>query len=104
MYGAMQEGGILFFLRRFFEKSLAKLPLQVEQKLRKPLFDCMFCMSSVWGCFFVFIPLPYFLDVILSVAGLNFLLMSLLEYFKYRSEDEESFKHNEIKGFHLNDK
>lgn len=101
MYGAMQEGEILFFLRRFFEWCLSKLPIKAEQYLRKPLFDCMFCMSSIWGFTFLVLPMPYILDLILSIAGLNY-LWSALVGFLHAGKDVAEEQREDVETLHEN--
>lgn len=95
MYGAMQEGEVLFWFRQLLEKFVAMFPVNVQFYLRKPLFDCLFCMSSVWGVTFVFLPMPLFIDIILSVAGLNY-LWSALVGFLHAAKDEAEERTTEL--------
>ncbi len=88
VYGAMQPDNILFSLRRLLEKGLSYLPEKINLYLRKPLFDCMFCMSSFWGLVFFFVPLPLWLDVILSIAGLNYLLSTIIHYYHDQAQKD----------------
>jgi hypothetical protein len=92
MYGAMQEGEILFWLRRLFENFVSLFPVSVQFYLRKPLFDCMFCMSSVWGLTFILLPLPFWLDIILCVAGLNYIWSSLIGFLHVEKDEAEEDK------------
>src|SRR5690242_7557171 len=90
IYGAMQEGEILFWLRQLLERFVALFPAKYQFYLRKPLFDCMFCMSSVWGLIFLFLPMPLFVEIILSVAGLNYLLSALVGFLHAAKDEAES--------------
>ena len=93
-YGALQQDEVLFWLRKLLERFVALFPVKVQFYLRKPLFACMFCMSSVWGITFVFLPLPLWLDIILSVAGLNYLFSALVG-FLHTEKDENEIEINE---------
>jgi hypothetical protein len=75
MYGAMKPGNIFFFLRLFFEYLLNFFPPKWQLELSKPLFECVFCMSSVWGIAFTAIAGHFSISVdyaflILEIAGL----------------------------------
>jgi hypothetical protein len=85
VWAAMKPGNILYFFRCVLEEGLLLLPVKVELQLRKPLFDCLFCMGGIWGLFFTW-PLAelswdYFF-MILAVAGLNYLIDFVLEILK----------------------
>ena len=65
-----------------FRKYLDRLP----GFMRKPLFDCMICMSSVWGTFF-FLCVNKVLSIgliphVLAVCGLNVILDSVIYYWR----------------------
>jgi hypothetical protein len=89
MYGAMKEDEVLYPLRKILENFVSLFPVKIQFYLRKPLFDCVFCMSSVWGLTFVFVPLPLWIDIILSVAGLNYLWSSVIGYLHEAKEQIE---------------
>lgn len=82
VWGAMHKGGVLFPLRWLLESILNLLPLKVEMILCKPFYDCLFCMSSVWGTLFT---IQYFsfswayLQLLLTIGGLNYILQYLLD-------------------------
>lgn len=70
-YMIIWEGMFLFPLK----KHLLRLPLLI----RKPLFECLFCMSSIWGTaslFFIFkLQLnEYFIFYLFAIAGMNLLI------------------------------
>lgn len=84
VYAAMKEGMILFPLRRLFESMLSLAPASINFFLRKPLFDCLFCMSSIWGIIFTYFAFDFtlqYLFLILQVAGLNYLLSIAIQWF-----------------------
>lgn len=89
VYGAMQPDMILYPLRLLFEKILNKLPLTFEQYAKKPLFDCLFCMASVWGIVFTITELDWqfsfsffisYLFLLFGIAGCNYMLALLISY------------------------
>ena len=78
-YMIVWEGMILYPLK----KHLQKLPLLI----RKPLFECLFCMSSIWGTaslFFIFkLQLnEYFIFYLFAIAGMNLLIELSVTLFK----------------------
>ncbi len=95
MYGAMQEGEILFPFRKLLENIVSKFPVSWQFYLRKPLFDCLFCMSSFWGITFAFLPLPWWLNIIFCVAGLNYLWSAFIGYL-HAAKDATEEKQAEI--------
>jgi hypothetical protein len=103
VYGAMQEDEVLFPLRRLLEKIVALFPAKYQFYLRKPLFGCMFCMSSVWGITFTFLSLPLWIDIVLSVAGVNYLISALVGYLHKAKNTAEEKITTEIKGFKNHD-
>lgn len=74
-----------------FPYYIEKTPLRI---FRKPLYECLVCMSSIWGGAFFFvlsnifyfdINLPNFLFSILIIAGFNIVfafLVSILQLFQ----------------------
>lgn len=89
MYGSMQEGHILFPFRKLLETIVSKFPVNWQFYLSKPLYDCLFCMSSVWGLLFIYIPMPLWINIILSVAGLNYLWSALIGFLHAKTEASE---------------
>ena len=78
-YMIVWEGMILYPLK----KHLQKLPLLI----RKPLFECLFCMSSIWGTaslFFVFKLQfnEYFIFNLFAIAGMNLLIELFVTLFE----------------------
>lgn len=78
-YMIVWEGMILYPLK----KHLQKLPLLI----RKPLFECLFCMASIWGTaslFFVFkIQFnEYFILCLFAIAGMNLLIELFVTLFE----------------------
>ena len=78
-YMVKWEGMILYPLK----KHLQKLPLLI----RKPLFECLFCMSSIWGTaslFFVFKLQfnEYFIFNLFAIAGMNLLIELFVTLFE----------------------
>ena len=70
-YMIVWEGMILYPLKKY----LQRLPLLI----RKPLFECLFCMASIWGTaslFFVFKLQfnEYFIFNLFAIAGMNLLI------------------------------
>jgi len=81
IWAAMQEGMILHWLRLLMEYGIEELPCWISLKtkilLRKPLFDCLFCMSSVWGVLFTHHYFQFsflYVKLILTIGGINFLI------------------------------
>ena len=78
-YMIVWEGMILYPLK----KHLQKLP----RLIRKPLFECLFCMSSIWGTaslFFVFKLQfnEYFIFNLFAIAGMNLLIELFVTLFE----------------------
>jgi len=78
-YMIIWEGMFLFPLK----KHLQRLPLLI----RKPLFECLFCMSSIWGTaslFFVFKLQfnEYFIFNLFAIAGMNLLIELFVTLFE----------------------
>lgn len=70
-YMIIWEGMFLYALKKY----LQRLP----RLIRKPLFECLFCMSSIWGTaslFFVFKLQfnEYFIFNLFAIAGMNLLI------------------------------
>ena len=78
LYAAMQEGMILAFIPRI----LSRLP----RNLRKPVFECMICMSGFWSIVLWFATgnaLSWqLIFTIPAVAGLNTLADAFLGYIR----------------------
>ena len=88
----MKPGNILFPLRQFFDWALHWLPEKVDLYLRKPLYDCVFCMGSLWGMAFTtryFALTIDYLFLLLQVAGLNYIIASILRWYHDQAEKEE---------------
>ena len=78
-YMIVWEGMILYPLK----KHLQKLP----RLIRKPLFECLFCMASIWGTaslFFVFKLQfnEYFIFNLFAIAGMNLLIELFVTLFE----------------------
>ena len=78
-YMIIWEGMILYPLKKY----LQRLPLLI----RKPLFECLFCMSSIWGTaslFFVFKLQfnEYFIFNLFAIAGMNLLIELFVTLFE----------------------
>ena len=78
-YMIVWEGMILYPLK----KHLQKLP----RLIRKPLFECLFCMASIWGAtslFFVFKLQfnEYFIFNLFAIAGMNLLIELFVTLFE----------------------
>lgn len=68
----MKEGGLLFKVRQLLDK-IIPIPF------RKPFYECLWCMASIWGTVFYFtdtVRMNYFL-FLLCLCGWNY-IMSLL--------------------------
>jgi len=79
VWGAMQEGNILFILRRAMDWMIEPLPPRVFLIVRKPLYDCLFCMASVWGTILSWHVTNdhlswLYVQFLFAVAGLNYLI------------------------------
>jgi hypothetical protein len=73
------EGMILFPVGRI----LNYLPLLIK----KPLFQCMICMSSIWTliiayCYHVPIFRPQIIILMLTVCGINVIIDSIIGYLR----------------------
>jgi len=78
-YMIVWEGMILYPLK----KHLQKLP----RLIRMPLFECLFCMASIWGTaslFFVFKLQfnEYFIFNLFAIAGMNLLIELFVTLFE----------------------
>ena len=78
-YMIIWEGMILYPLKKY----LQRLPLLI----RKPLFECLFCMASIWGTaslFFVFKLQfnEYFIFNLFAIAGMNLLIELFVTLFE----------------------
>jgi hypothetical protein len=86
VWAAMQEGMILFFLKRLIDWIIVWLPAKVYLWIRKPLYNCLFCMASFWGYIFSFEVASfswYYLEFLMTVAGINY----LIQWFITATED-----------------
>jgi hypothetical protein len=89
VFAAMKEGMILFSLRRIIDWMIDPLPVGVFLWLRKPLYDCLFCMSSVWGIIFTYQYAAFawhYLTLLFAVGGINYIIQT----FCSKKEEEES--------------
>ena len=78
-YMIIWEGMILYPLK----KHLQKLPLLI----RKPLFECLFCMGSIWGAISLFFVFKlqfneYFILCLFAIAGMNLLIELFVTLFE----------------------
>ena len=78
-YMIVWEGMILYPLK----KHLQKLPLLI----RKPLFECLFCMASIWGATSLYLVLKmqfneYFIFNLFAIAGMNLLIELFVTLFE----------------------
>lgn len=89
-YMIIWEGMFLFPLK----KHLQHLPLLI----RKPLFECLFCMGSIWGAISLFFVFKlqfneYFILCLFAIAGMNLLIELFVTLFekaiKYLMAKEE---------------
>lgn len=82
VWAAMQEGMVLFWLRRVIDIITYLLPAWVYLRIRKPLYDCLTCMAGVWGMIFT---AEYFewswqyLQLLFLIGGINYLLDCLIK-------------------------
>lgn len=65
------EGMVLFPLKKYLER----LPVII----RKPLYECLFCMSSIWGITILYfihkLPIDlHFIYYLFAIAGVNFII------------------------------
>lgn len=83
MYVLYQPGMILGKLPDYFSKALNNwTPERADLivKLRKPLFDCLPCMSSVYGSIYYFTARSdtNYLIFLVTVCGLNYLFSRIV--------------------------
>jgi hypothetical protein len=82
VWAAMQEGMILYFVRRLIDWMITALPANVYLWIRKPLYNCLFCMASVWGFIFSFEIASfswYYFEFLMTIAGLNYIIHAFIE-------------------------
>jgi hypothetical protein len=77
VWAAMQRGMVLYPLRIIIEKMISIFPATIFLLLRKPLFDCLFCMSSFWGTFFLTKAFSKWNLVLLNPYGFIMLLLCI---------------------------
>ena len=93
VWAAMQPGMILYPIRWLMDQLLYLLPIKIMLYSRKPLYDCMFCMASVWG--FVFtreywaLSWDYF-NLLFAIAGLNYIIEFLIDSIKNAGKKEKA--------------
>lgn len=95
-YASMKPGMVFFFVRRFWEKLLSFLPERVNLYLRKPLFECLTCCSSVYGILFslnVFSVSVDYLLFLFQVAGLDYLISVIINFFHDKAEEDLPIHH-----------
>jgi hypothetical protein len=76
VYACYQEGMFLFPLRRLMDKVISYLPAKVYLWIRKPLFYCLTCMSSVYGILFTYKLASFtweYLQFLFIIGGFNYL-------------------------------
>ncbi len=91
MWGAMQVGMIFFWLQQLIDKGLSYFPIKIHLILRKPLYECIFCMSSFWGVLFTAKYFSFslnYLYLILTIGGINYLISTFIEALTYNHERE----------------
>jgi hypothetical protein len=91
MWGAMQVGMIFFWLTQLIDRGLSNLPIKMHLWLRKPLYDCLFCMSSFWGILFTFKYFSFsfnYLFLLLTIGGINYLISTFIEALTYNNGKE----------------
>jgi len=92
MYGAMKPGMVFDFLPRVFDWVLHWLPMEAQLYLKKPLYDCVFCMASVWGLLFTYQYFEITVDyvfLILQVGGVNYLVATIIGWYHDQEEKNE---------------
>lgn len=98
MYAAMKPDMIFYPLRLFFEWILKPLPIKVQLYLSKPLFDCIVCMGSFWTIVFTLNIFSFSLEYLMflfQVAGLNYLISTVIRFFHDQAEKDEVY-HEEL--------
>ncbi len=93
-YGSMKEGNIFFFMQRFFAWLLKPLPIKTQLYLARPLWQCLFCMSSVYGIIFTYKYFEFsieYLFLILQIAGLNYLISTIIRWYHDMEEKNEPY-------------
>lgn len=88
----MQPGHILHPLCIAINRAIDWLPPAIYLHLRKPLTECLFCMSSVWGIVFTLQYAAFtwqYLAFLFAVAGVNYLLATLIGFIHWLQEEEE---------------
>lgn len=104
IWGAMQEGMILFPLRRAIDTLLEKVSivwLMIGLILRKPLYDCLFCMSSVWGIIFTakYFSLSWnYLTLLFCIGGINYLIQMLITWAETKADGKNLLIDEKISG------
>lgn len=86
VWAAMQPGMILHPLQQAIDKFIWLFGARAALTLKKPLYDCMFCMTSVWGiglllAFGLKVAELFTIDTVtllLEVGALNFILSSFI--------------------------
>ncbi|HRH61220.1 MAG TPA: hypothetical protein PL045_11650 [Chitinophagaceae bacterium] len=75
---------ILYPLRELLEKICESLPPEINLWLRKPLFECLFCMSSVWGILFtipIFSFTWHYITMLFALAGFNYIVQLIISHY-----------------------
>lgn len=91
VWAAMQEGMILHWLRRLIDWMISPLPPKVFLWLRKPMYDCLFCCSSVYGLLFTWyyeMTILEHIELIITVSGINYIIQWLItdkQWAKYKN-------------------
>jgi len=82
IWGMMKSGNFLYPLRWLIDSIIEWLPPKIFLYVRKPLYDCLFCMSSIWGIVFTFwwdIGLIEHCLLLLKIAGINYLIQRMVD-------------------------
>lgn len=83
VHNATKQGGLLSFIRT--------IAYFLPTPLRKPLYDCIPCMASLWGGTSIIIQLYYPNDIALviiyigAISGINTIITTVLEQLGYES-------------------
>lgn len=75
IYACFWDGMIFGNIRAWMDE-------RIPYMLRKPIYDCIICMSSLWGTSYYIIQFDFnlknYIEFILQVAGLNVLILGIV--------------------------
>ena len=72
-----QQGSLLGFVRIYFANLIDKNFGKIKSVyIQKPVFGCLFCMSSLWTCL---LTLSLDIHLIFTVCGINFLIYKFID-------------------------